>query len=64
MNPRVSYGSSIVDGFWVGSDSVFACDFLVNWDSVPKQIHESAMEVVSVIISESLATQFLVMIPS
>jgi hypothetical protein len=38
MNPRDSCGSSLVDGFWVGSYTSFGDDFWVNRDCVRGQI--------------------------
>jgi len=57
--PSVSWGSSCGDDFWVGSDSVFDVDFGVNWDCGRWPIQASTLEVVSFIISELSATQFL-----
>src|SRR4030066_362649 len=60
--PRVMWRSSFVDDFQVGSDSVFGVDILVNWNCGRWPILASALKAVSLIISESSAPQFSVMI--
>jgi hypothetical protein len=62
MKPSLSWGSSFGDDFRVGSESVFGVDFRVNWDCVRWPIQASAIKEVSLIMSESSATQFSVMI--
>jgi hypothetical protein len=57
MNPCVSSWSSFSDDFWVGNDLVFHEYFLVNRGCVRQGIHASALEIVSVMIYESVATQ-------
>jgi hypothetical protein len=61
-NPSISYGVSLVDYFWVVSYLVFTCDFRVNKDFVHWRIHASVVEAVSLMVSESAATQLSVMI--
>src|SRR3990172_22459 len=60
--PRVRWGSSFVDNFQVGSDSVLGVDIRVNWDCGRWPILASALKAVSLIIYESSAPQFSVMI--
>src|SRR4030067_839114 len=60
--PRVRRGSRLVDDFQVGSDSVFGVDIRVNWDCVRWPILASALKAASLIIFESSAPQFSVMI--
>src|SRR4030067_1149733 len=60
--PRVRWGRSFVDDCQVGSDSVFGVDIRVNWDWGRWPILASALKAVSLIISESSAPQFSVMI--
>jgi hypothetical protein len=57
-NPRVSLGSTVVYGFWVGSYTAFSDDFRVNRECVRSWIQASAGDVVSVMLYESTATQF------
>ena len=64
MNPGFGSEGSLIAAFWAGSDSIFACDFRVNREYVCRRIQASAVELVSVIISELSATQFSVTIPS
>jgi hypothetical protein len=62
MNPCVTCGSSFVDDFWVGTDLVFL-DFLwVHRGCERWQNHASPLEGVSLMISESTATKFLMCI--
>jgi hypothetical protein len=63
-NLGFSSGGSLVDAFRVGSDLFFACDFRGNLDFVPWWIHASDLEALSLMVSESAATQLSVMIPS
>jgi len=56
-NPRVTFGRCLGDDFWVGSDLVFVDLFWVNRGCERFWIHASPLEGVSVIISESAATQ-------
>src|SRR3990172_7149520 len=62
MRPRVRWGSSFVDDFQVGTDSVFGVDIRVNWDCGRWTILASALKAVSLIISESSAPQFSMII--
>jgi hypothetical protein len=62
MNPRVRLGSTIVDGFCVGSYRTFGDDFRVNKDCGRERIQSSAGEAVSLMVSESAATLFLLAI--
>jgi hypothetical protein len=57
-SPCVSSGTSFGDEFWGGSDSVFLHYFWVNRGGVRWRIHASVLEAVSVTISESVTTQF------
>jgi len=59
-NPGFTCGGSLVDCFWVGSDSVFARDFAVYRVSLRWRIQTSALEADSLIISKSSATQYSV----
>jgi hypothetical protein len=61
-NPPVNCGSSVVNGFWVGSYSAFGDDFRVNRDCVRERIQDSAGEAVSLMLSKSPATHFLLTI--
>jgi len=54
--------TNLIDGFWVGSDSVFARDFAVYKVSLRRRIQASALEADSLIISQSSATQYSVTI--
>jgi hypothetical protein len=56
-NPSLSWRCSLVHAFWVGSDSVFACDFRVNRDFVRWQIHATTVEAMSLVVFESATTQ-------
>jgi len=49
-NPCVTRGSSFVDYFWVGSDSVFVNDFWSHRGSLRCRIHASPVEAVSLMI--------------
>src|SRR4030067_90590 len=60
--PRVRRGSRLVDDFQVGSDSVFGVDIRVNWDCGRWPILASALKAVSLIIFESSAPQFSVIV--
>jgi hypothetical protein len=64
IKPSISGGGSLVDDFWVGSDSVFAFDFGVYWVSLGLRIQASPLEVVWLIISESSSTPFRWRLPS
>ena len=59
-NPGFNCGGTLVDGFWFDIDSVFACVFRVNKDFVRWRIHATTMEAVSLMVSESAATQLSV----
>jgi len=54
-NPVFSLECSLVDGFWVSTDSVFACDFEVNRDFVRWRIHATAIEALSLMVFELAA---------
>src|SRR4030067_198654 len=60
--PRVRWGIIFVDDCQVSSDSVFGVDIRVNWDCGRWPILASALKAVSLIISESSAPQFSVII--
>src|SRR4030065_316926 len=60
--PRVRWGSSFVDDCQEGSDSVFGVDIRVIWDCGGWPILASVLKAFSLIISESSAPQFSVMI--
>jgi hypothetical protein len=57
-NPGFRWADSLIDGFWVGNNSVFACDFGVNKVFLRSRIHTSVVEAVSfsVMITESIGT--------
>jgi hypothetical protein len=57
MNKCVTYGSSFINHFLVGNDSVFLDCFWVNRGCGRCRIHASALQAVSVMISKSAATQ-------
>jgi hypothetical protein len=59
---RLQLGGNLVDGFLGSSDSVFSFDFGVNVVFVCKRIHSSAMEALSLMVSESATTKLLVTI--
>jgi len=61
-NPCVTYGSSFGYHFWVSSDSLFVNYFWVNRGCERWRIHASALEPVSVMISESAVSQFSLII--
>jgi len=61
-NPCLTRGSRFVDDFLFCSDSVFVDDFKAHMGSLRCQIHASPVEAVSVMISDSTATLFLLMI--
>ena len=56
--PNINYGSSFGDNFKTVNDLVFGDDFWVKWDCVRWWIQASSGETVSLIVSESAATQF------
>jgi hypothetical protein len=51
-NPCVTCGSSFVDDFWDGSDSVFVDNFWARMCSLRCRIHASPVEAVLLMISE------------
>jgi hypothetical protein len=57
MNPGFSYERSLVDAFWVGSDSFFTFNFGVNMDFVRWRIHVSSLDALSLMVSDLAATQ-------
>ena len=57
-HPDVRCGGSLVDDFWVVSYSVFGDDYRVNRDCARRRNQASAVEEVSLMISESAATLF------
>ena len=61
-NPHDSYRSTVVDSFLVGCNLAFADDFQVNKDCVRGRIQASAVEAVSLMLSELAATHFSLVI--
>jgi hypothetical protein len=61
-NQRVTFGIGFIDDFLLGSDLVFVYYFLVNRGCVRCRIQASPLQAVSLKISESAATQFLLTI--
>jgi len=57
-NPCITSWSSFHDDFWVGSDSAFVDYFRVKKGCVHWWVYVSALELVSVMNSESAATRF------
>jgi hypothetical protein len=62
MNPRVTFGSGFIDDFWVDSGLVFFYYFWIKRGYVPLQIQASLVEDVSLKISKSAPTLFLLTI--
>jgi len=61
MNPRVTCGSSFVDCFWFVYGLVFVDYFWIKRGRVLSRIQASLMEGVSLLISESAPTPFLLL---
>jgi hypothetical protein len=59
QNLRVAFGSFFGDDFTISTDSVFVAFFLVNRGCERFQIHASPLKGVSVMISQSASTSFL-----
>jgi len=57
-SPRLTFQRCLGDDFWVGSDSIFVDYLWVNKGCACWRIHASALEVVSLMISQSAPTQF------
>jgi hypothetical protein len=58
MNPRVTFGISFVDDFWVNSGLVFISSLYVNRCCERWRIHASHVEAVWLMISKSVVDQF------
>jgi hypothetical protein len=61
-NPFVTRGRSFVEVFWFRSDAVFEYDFLSHEGCRRRRIYVSPVEAVLLMISESAATEFSVVI--
>jgi len=57
-NPRLTFRRCLGDDFWVASDSIFVDYFWVNKGCGSWRIHASALESVSLMISETVVAQF------
>jgi hypothetical protein len=57
-NPRLTFQRCLGDDFWVGNNSIFVDYFWVNKGCGSWRIHASALESVSLMISETVVAQF------